>query len=243
MFVDVETGRQYRWLGFIWGFAPGMLLMINVLSGAKLVQLGPPEWGLVLAGGTVFFPITYIIDDMITEVYGFQFAKKIIWTSFALLLFAMATTLLVAAMPSPVYMTPDQAASQQDAFDKALGLVPRVSIASILAVLSGRFVNSWVMTQMKVWTKGKYMGTRFVLSTVAGEAVDTLLFVSIAFLGTQELSVIIWMCVVQYTFKVLWEIVALPISLPLVAKIKSIEHVDHFGFEEQNAKPSEVVLN
>ena len=237
-----ENGRHYRLLGYFWGISPAMLAIVNILSGAKLVQLGPIDLGvitlpsIVLAGGTVLFPIAYVFDDIITETYGFAYSQRIIWTAFFIQIFGFFAIPFVGALPGPDFLGPEGIAAQQSAYNTVLGSVPLINCASLAAVLCGRYVNSWVLAKMKEPKKGKNsndgMFARFVVSTIAGEAIDTFLFLGIAFGFRNTPSELLTMYISQYTFKVLWEVVAFSFfTKPVVNAIKRIEKVDHYGIE------------
>lgn len=201
-------------------------LVLTMPLAAKFVAIGP----LVLCGATLIFPITYIFNDIFTEVYGYSRSRQIIWTGMACQIFAGLALWVVGALPSAPFW------HNQDAYMTILGVAPRITIASLLAYFWGEFANSIVISRMKYsqhGSRGFKQGKRFVMSTVVGEAVDTGIFFPVAFIG-----VIAWPDLLQtmgtvYVVKVLYEVVALPLSLKLSNWIKDVEHTDRIDDPSQ----------
>lgn len=193
-------------------------IMISNTVATKLFSIGP----LIFTGGVLIFPITYIFGDVLTEVYGYARSRKIIWTGFAALIFMSLIYWLVGLLP------PAPTWSNQEAYVAVLGLVPRIVLASIIGYWAGSFSNSFVMAKMKLKTKGKHLWTRTIGSTIIGEGVDTLLFVLIAFWGIVSSEVLVLAIISGYAFKVVYEIIATPITYKIVGFLKKVEGIDTY---------------
>ena len=171
----LEPTASGRLLPFVMGVYVGTLVISNVLS-CKIVDLRILE----LTAGTVLYPITYVVGDILTEVYGYRRARTVIWTGTGILVLMILMTLLVQRMPGGGGWS----AADQAAFDRVLVPVVRINLASICAVFGGEFMNAYVLARMKVASAGRHMGVRFIASTMAGQALDSVLFMGIAFAGT-----------------------------------------------------------
>ncbi len=215
--------KQFVLLGFFWGLVPAMLVVVNVISGAKQIEF---LW-LNFAAGTIFFPITYVFDDIVTEVYGKKAAFMIIITTFMAQIFCMFAISVVEPLPPATFLSPEAAASMQDAYTKSLGTIPLINIASLTAVFFGRYTNASVLSWMKNRDGERGMFRRFVASTLFGEAVDTLFFLGIAFGTKFPMDALVAMYITQFLFKVCWEIVAYPVfSKWIVLFVKKVEGID-----------------
>ena len=178
--------------------------------------------GLELPAGIVLFPLAYVFGDVLTEVYGYATSRRTIWTGFACLILMVSFYEIARALP------PSPSWPGQPAFDSIFSHVPRIVLASIIAYLCGEFVNSYIVAKLKVMQNGKHMALRFIASTIFGQAVDTTLFVLIAFWGVLPPSVLLPIILSAWAFKVGWEIVALPLTVIIVRRIKRIEQEDVF---------------
>lgn len=202
-----------------------VLVCANLIGPAKAAQLDLPLLGLVtFSAGVVFIPLSYIFGDILTEVYGYDRARRVIWTGFAALLFAGAMASLVVALP-PAPNWPNQGA-----YEIAFGNAWRVVLASMIAYFCGEFVNSYVLAKMKLWTAGRYQRTRFVASTVAGEAVDSSLFYPLAFYNSGIMpNELVWtLTISQFVAKTAVEIAFLPATTRIAAFLKRVEGIDHY---------------
>ncbi|MGL4464107.1 MAG: queuosine precursor transporter [Planctomycetia bacterium] len=215
---------HFRLLHILTGVFVALLLISNVVS-QKMIVVGP----LVMAGGIVLFPFTYIFGDILTEVYGYARSRTVIWTGFACQILAALTYALVVALPSdPTWTAADQAAFQQ-----VLGVVPRIAFASVAAYLCGEFFNSLVLSRMKYAAggrRGARLAWRFLASTIVGEGVDTVVFVALAFTGVLPTPTLLTVAVSQYVVKIFYELVMLPFSMRFsdwVKQVEGIDHVDH----------------
>lgn len=209
--------KNYKLYSFITGLFVASLLIANTLD-SKIFTM----WGLTLPAGIIIFPIVYLFGDILTEVYGYTASRKVIWTGFISLIFMVTTYEIAGMLPSASFW------GHQEAFDIILGNAPRIAIASMTAYFIGEFCNSFVLAKLKVRTGGHGMGLRFVMSTIVGEGVDTIIFVLIAFTGIFPNSELLQVILSAWAVKVAWEVIALPLTLPIVQWLKKIEQEDYF---------------
>ena len=193
-------------------------LIASNLFATKVFHLG---WEINLPGAVIIFPISYILNDCLTEVWGYRKARLVIWTAFAANLFVVVVGQLVVWLPSASFW------DGGEHFDYMFRMAPRVAFASLLAFLAGSTLNSLVLSKMKVADNGLRFGSRAILSSVAGELLDSLIFMPIAFFGA-PLKVLGTMMFFQVTFKVIYEIIILPITTAVVRRVKASENVDTF---------------
>ena len=192
------------------------LVASNMLE-TKVVQLGPVS----LTAGFLVFPISYIINDCIAEVWGFKKARLIIWMGFMMNFFVALMGLLAVALPATSYWS-----ANEPHFNFVFSLAPRVTIASFLAFLVGSFLNAYVMSKMKLAMEGKHFSWRAVVSTLVGEGADSLIFFPLAFAGLMPFNEVLKLMVIQVIAKTLYEIIALPLTIRVVKKVKEIEGTD-----------------
>ncbi len=209
--------RRYRYLDLITlGFV--VVLMISNLVGPKICQIG---W-MRPSAAEFLFPLTYICGDVFTEVYGYGVSRRAIWLGFfAMTLLAVAGQMAVALPPAPEWRG-------QEAFGTVFGLVPRFALASLVAYWAGEFTNSYTLAKLKLVTNGRWLWSRTVGSTVTGQAVDTVVVVSVAFVGTQPFPMILRMVLSSYLIKVAVEVMATPLTYVVVNRLKAVEGVDTF---------------
>lgn len=212
--------KAYRYFDLVMVAFVAVLLISNTVS-TKLVVLGP----FTFDGGTILFPISYVFGDILTEVYGYRRSRRVIWAGFFAALMMAMIYALVGILP------PAEGWENQEAYQKILGLVPRIVVASIIAYFSGEFSNSYVLAKMKILTKGRWLWTRTVGSTIVGEGVDTILFVSIAFLGVWPTGVVTKVFVSNYVFKVALEAAVTPITYAVVNFLKRAEQEDYYDYD------------
>ncbi len=220
-----QPKRAYRYYDLVMAAFVTILICSNLIGPAKAAQVTLPLLGPVTFGaGVLFFPISYIFGDILTEVYGYARARKVIWTGFAALIFAAIMSAVIVALPP----APDW--PNQHIYEVAFGNTWRIAMASMTAYFCGEFVNSFVLAKMKVWTNGKHLWARFVGSTVAGEAVDSSIFYPLAFLGSGIMpdELVMKLTIVQFFSKTLVEIVLLPVTYRIVAALKKAENEDYF---------------
>ena len=193
------------------------LLISNILA-TKIILIG--SWAA--PAGVLIFPIAYIINDVIVEVWGYQKARLIIWSGFAVNIMAVLFFTLALVVPAAPFW------QNQEAFATILGSTPRIIAASLLAYLTGSFLNAFVMSKVKILMKGKDFSVRAILSTLVGEAADSFIFIIIAFAGNLPFNVLIGMIFTQATIKTIYEIVILPFTILVVNWVKKVEGIDTF---------------
>ena len=192
-------------------------LITSNLFATKVISL----WGINLPGAVVIFPISYILNDCIAEVWGYRKARLVIWLAFAMNLFVVLVGQLVVWLPAAGFW------DGAEHFNYMFNMAPRVAFASLLAFLAGSNLNALVISKMKIASSGRRFGVRAVLSSIVGELVDSLIFIPIAFWGTPA-KALLSMMIAQVTFKVCYEIIVLPLTAWVVRKIKTTQGVDTF---------------
>ena len=221
--ADALAGRQLRYYDFAMAAFVAILICSNLIGAGKPAQVDLPLVGAVTFGaGILFFPLGYVLGDVLTEVYGYARARRVVWVGFAASVFTAAMAAIVVAMP------PAPGWDGQDTLAAVFGQVPRIFMASILAFWAGEFANSFVLARLKVLTRGKYLWTRTIGSTVVGQGVDSLIFYPLAFLGVWTTDAVIQVMLTNYVLKVLWEILLTPVTYRVVAFFKRAEGVDVF---------------
>jgi hypothetical protein len=217
--------RQYRYFEFVMAAFVTILICSNLIGPAKIAQLDLPLLGAVTFGaGVLFFPISYVFGDILTEVYGYARARRVIWAGFAGLGFAAFMAAVVVALPPAPFW------NHQPAYEVAFGNTWRIVAASMVAYFCGEFVNSYVLAKMKIRTAGKWLWTRTVGSTICGEAVDSLLFYPLAFYASGMIpdDKLLQIMLVQFLAKVGVEVVFTPVTYRVVALLKRAEHEDYY---------------
>lgn len=217
--------RQYKYFEFVMAAFVAVYLCSNLIGPAKAAQLNLPFFGAVTFGaGVLFFPISYVFGDILTEVYGYARARRVIWAGFGAMLFASVMAYVVVALP------PAPEWQNQGAYEIAFGSTWRIVAASLIAFFCGEFVNSYVLAKMKIWTAGKHLWTRTIGSTIFGEGVDSLLFYPIAFYnaGLIPNELLPKIMLAQFIAKVGVEIVFTPVTYRVVAWLKRAEHEDYY---------------
>ena len=233
--IDGTSGarRHFRYFDYVMAAFVAILLLSNLIGAGKRAVIDLPWFGAVPFGaGVLFFPISYVIGDILTEVYGFANARRCIWVGFAALLFMVFMSVVVVALP------PDVGWTGQAAYEQVFGQTPRIVVASVIAFWAGEFVNSFVLARMKIWTQGRMLWTRTIGSTVFGQAFDSALFYPLAFLGAEGWTTnkVMAAVLVQWIVKVLWEVLLTPVTYAVVGWLKSREGVEVFD-EGTNFSP------
>ncbi len=228
VFPPHVRGRHYRYYDLLLGGFVTVLLCSNLIGPGKSCVVRVPLVGtsLVFGAGNLFFPISYIFGDVLTEVYGYARARKVIWAGFAAMIFATLMSQVVIRMPA----NPNEPfnAVIQPALEVCFGNTWRIVAGSILAFWAGDFVNSFVLAKMKLLTRGRFLWTRTIGSTVAGQAVDSVIFYPIAFSGIWTTTTMIQVIVFNWTFKVLVEAVLTPVTYVVVDGLKRAEGEDYY---------------
>lgn len=191
------------------------LIAANVLE-TKQIAFGP----ISLTGGLIVFPVSYIINDCVCEVWGFRKARLLIWTGFAMNFFFVTLGALCDAIPGAAYWTNDAG------FHAIFGLAPRIAAASFVAFIVGSFVNAYVMSRMKIHDGGRHFSARAILSTLAGEGCDSIIFFPLALGGVVPTSELPWLMLWQVILKTAYEVVALPLTIRIVRRLKHVEGED-----------------
>jgi uncharacterized integral membrane protein (TIGR00697 family) len=233
--------HRFRYFDYIMAAFVTILLLSNLIGAAKQAQVTLPALGTITFGaGVLFFPVSYIIGDVMTEVYGYAHARRVIWTGLFALLFMVVMAVVVVNIPA----APDWAiasgeyevlgqkltAPNQAAYMSVFGQTPRIVFASLVAFWCGEFVNSFVLAKMKILTEGKMLWSRTIGSTIFGEAADSALFYPLAFLGVPGWSTkaVITLAITQWIIKTLWEVVLTPVTYAVVGFLKRREGVEVF---------------
>jgi len=217
--------RAYRYYEFVMAAFVTVLICSNLIGPAKIAQLELPLLGtIVLGAGALFFPISYVFGDILTEVYGYSRARRVIWAGFAGLGFASFMAAVVVALPPAPFWR------HQAAYEVAFGSTWRIVAASMIAYFCGEFVNSYTLAKMKILTAGKWLWTRTIGSTIVGEAVDSALFYPLAFYGSgiipnDKLPLVM---LAQFVAKVSVEVVFTPVTYKVVGWLKRAESEDYY---------------
>ncbi|MGZ8156248.1 MAG: queuosine precursor transporter [Burkholderiales bacterium] len=221
----MSAPRSYRYYEFVMVAFVTVLVCSNLIGPAKIAQVDMPVLGaLTFGAGVLFFPISYVFGDILTEVYGYARARRVIWCGFGALAFASLMAAIVVALPPAPFW------EHQGAYDVALGSTWRIVAASMVAYFCGEFVNSFVLAKMKIATKGRWLWSRTIGSTIAGEAVDSALFYPLAFYGSgiipsDKLPLVMFM---QFMLKVSVEILFTPVTYKIVGALKKAENEDYY---------------
>ena len=212
------AGGQFRYFDFVMAAFCVVLVLSNVVGAAKVAQIG----ALTFGAGILFFPISYVLGDVLTEVYGYARARRVIWAGFAATIFAAAMCWVIVIMP------PAPGWENQSVYEAAFGQVWRIVGASVCAFWAGEFVNSYVLARMKLWTRGRMLWSRTIGSTVIGQGIDSLIFYPLAFLGVWTTEQVLTVMVTNWLLKVSWEVVLTPVTYAVVGFLKRREGVDVF---------------
>jgi uncharacterized integral membrane protein (TIGR00697 family) len=240
--------REYRYYDFVMAAYVCILLCSNLIGPAKETSIQIPlfnslyrwcsTWSvctgpatgathgtitITFLSGVLFFPISYIFGDILTEVYGYGRDRRVVWAGFGALIFASIMAAVVVHLPPS-----ESSLANQAAVEAIFGNTPRIVLASITAFLCGTFVNSYVLAKMKIWTRGRWLWTRIVGSTLCGELVDSVIFYFVAFYGRMPGTHLVAIMFTQYALKSAWEIVAAPLTYRVVAFLKRAENEDYY---------------
>jgi queuosine precursor transporter len=216
--LEGSPRRVYKYYEFVMAAFVTVLLCSNIIGAAKVAEIGPFKFG----AGVLFFPISYIFGDVLTEVYGYARARRVVWAGFGAEVFASIMAATIVALPSASDW-PNQAA-----YETVFGATPRIVAASLLAYFSGEFCNSFVLAKMKIWTSGRMLWARTIGSTIVGEAVDSLVFYPLAFLGVWSTSQVLQVMATNYVVKVGWEALMTPFTYKVVNFLKRAESEDYY---------------
>ena len=213
--------RLFKYYDLVMALFVTILLCSNVIGAAKVCTV----WGFTFGAGVLFFPISYIFNDVLTEVYGYARARKVVWAGFGAIIFASFMSWVVVTLPPAIGW------NDQRAYETVFGQTPRIVFASLTAFFAGEFVNSYVLAKMKILTSGRHLWSRTIGSTIVGEGVDSLVFYPLAFLGVWEQKLVVTVMISNYVIKVLWEAVVTPVTYQVVGFLKRAEQEDYYDFD------------
>ena len=214
----VPAGRSYRYYDLIMAAFVCVLLCANLIGVSKAVTIH----GFTFGAGNLFFPLSYLFGDVLTEVYGYARSRKVVWAGFASLAFASIMSAIVVNLP------PAAAWRGQEHLEAVFGSTWRTALASLIGYACGEFANSVTLAKLKVFTEGRFLWVRTIGSTIVGEAADTLIFYPLAFYGSWDGQLLLTVMGGNYIIKVMWEVIATPITYRVVAFLKRAEHEDYY---------------
>lgn len=221
----LHSNRNYKYYDLIMAAFVAVLLCSNLIGVHKVSSVNLPFYGEYIYGaGVLFFPISYLFGDILTEVYGYARSRKVIWAGFGALIFASLMSFVVINLPTARTMSPEQ----QQAINLIFGQTPRIVLASLTAFWLGEFTNSFVLAKLKILTKGRFLWMRTIGSTVFGEMIDSLVFYPIAFYGLWSNEQLVSVMIGNYFIKVLWETFATPFTYLIVGFLKRAEREDYY---------------
>ena len=220
------TPKTYRYYDFVMAAFVTVLICSNFIGAAKQTTIDLPLLGATtFSAGVLFFPISYIFGDILTEVYGYGRDRRVVWAGFAGLAFATFMAWVVVSLPPA---GSDFMKSYQANLEGVFGNSWRIALGSMIAFWCGSFANSFTLAKMKIWTGGKWLWTRTIGSTLVGELVDSALFYFIAFYGIWATGDVIKIAIAQYILKTSWEIVMTPVTYRVVGFLKRVENEDYY---------------
>ena len=217
-YLSGMTSRQYKYYDLMMAAFVTVLLCSNVIGAAKVAQIG----GFTFGAGVLFFPVSYIFGDVLTEVYGYARARKVVWAGFGAVIFASFMSFVVVGLP------PAPGWTGQGAYESVFGQTPRIVLASLVAFFCGEFANSFVLAKLKVRTGGKFLWMRTIGSTIVGEGVDSLIFYPLAFYGVWPDALVVKVMFTNYALKTAWEAVITPFTYLAVGFLKRAENEDYY---------------
>ena len=213
-----HSQRTYKYYDLVMAAFVTILLCSNIIGAAKVCTIG----GFSFGAGVLFFPISYIFGDILTEVYGYARARKVVWSGFGALIFASFMSWVIVKLPPASHW------QNQAAYETVFGQTPRIVFASLIAFWAGEFSNSFVLAKMKIWTQGRLLWTRTIGSTLVGEAVDSLIFYPLAFWGFWSSDLVITVMISNYILKTSWEVFMTPVTYKVVGFLKRAENEDYY---------------
>jgi hypothetical protein len=216
--TPTPPSRSFKYYDLVMAAFVTVLLCANLIGASKVATI----WGFTFGAGVLFFPISYIFGDVLTEVYGYARARKVVWAGFGAMGFASLMSYCVLAFP------PAKGWPHQLAFETVFSSTPRIVLASLIAYFCGELSNSYVMAKMKILTGGRLLWARTIASTIVGEGIDSVIFYPVAFYGTWSNELLLEVLVGNYLVKVAWEAVNTPLTYRVVNFLKRAEGEDYF---------------
>lgn len=210
--------QRYKYYDLVMAAFVTVLLCSSVIGAPKVSKV----WGFTFGTGVLFFPISYVFNDVLTEVYGYARARKVVWAGFGAIIFASFMSWAVVALPAAPGW------NDQQAYVTVFGQTPRIVFASLAAFFVGEFTNSYVLAKMKLKTNGRYLWMRTIGSTIVGEGVDSIIFYPAAFWGVWSTDLLLTVMISNYVIKVAWETIVTPVTYLVVGFLKRAEHEDYF---------------
>lgn len=223
MQVTENQFKNYRFYDLIMACFVTLILCSNLVGASKVCRIA----GFSFSGTILFFPISYLFGDILTEVYGYKRSRKVVWAGFGSMIFASFVSWVVISLP------PASEWKHQLALETVFAQTPRIVIASLTAYFFGEFSNSFVMAKMKILTRGKKLWSRIIGSTIIGEGVDSIIFYPLAFMGTWPNSLLLQVMISNYAFKIVWETLMIPFTYKIVNFLKKVENEDYYDFDTQ----------
>jgi uncharacterized integral membrane protein (TIGR00697 family) len=214
------TQKNFRYYDLVMVAFVTILLCSNLIGASKVCTV----FGVTFGAGVLFFPISYVFGDILTEVYGYARSRKVVWAGFAAMAFASFMSWFI------IQLTPAEGWTGQAALQSVFGGTPRLVFASLAAYFVGEFANSFTLAKMKIFTQGKMLWTRTVGSTIVGELIDSIIFYPLAFLGIWPTNLVIKVMISNYLIKVGWEVVMTPVTYKIVAFLKRAEEEDYYDY-------------
>lgn len=218
--AQTSPHRVYKYYDLVMAAFVTVLLCADVIGVSKRSMI----WGRPFGAGILFFPLSYVFGDVLTEVYGYARSRRVIWAGFGALIFASIMSTVIVKLPAAPGWT------QQAAYEDIFGQTPRIVLASLTAFWAGEFLNSFVLAKLKIKTEGRFLWVRTIGSTIVGEGADSLIFYPVAFLGAKGWTPqdVVQVMASNYVLKVLWEVVATPVTYQVVNFLKRVEHEDYY---------------
>src|SRR5688572_7621576 len=210
--------QRYKYYDLVMAAFVTVLLCSSVIGAPKVSKV----WGFTFGTGVLFFPISYVFNDVLTEVYGYARARKVVWAGFGAIIFASFMSWAVVALPAAPGW------NDQQAYVTVFGQTPRIVFASLAAFFVGEFTNSYVLAKMKLKTNGRYLWMRTIGSTIVGEGVDSIIFYPAAFWGVWSSDLLLTVMISNYVIKVAWETIVTPVTYLVVDFLKRAEQEDYF---------------
>lgn len=214
--------RSYRYYDLIMAAFVCVLLCANLIGVSKATEVSLFGHAFRFGAGNLFFPLSYLFGDVLTEVYGYKRSRKVVWAGFGALAFASVMSFVIVHLP------PATGWAGQATIEAAFGSTWRIALASLIAYWGGEFANSYTLARLKVATEGRLLWVRTIGSTIVGELCDTLVFYPLAFAGSWPTELLVSVMMANYCIKVGWEVVATPLTYRVVAALKRAEHEDYF---------------
>lgn len=214
--------RNFKYYDLMMAAFVVVLICSNVIGPAKLATIEIFGENFIYGAGVLFFPLSYVFGDVLTEVYGYARARKVIWVGFVGVFFASLMSFIIVELP------PAPGWEGQEAYALIFGQVPRIVLASLIAFFVGEMINAYVMAKMKILTRGKHLWTRTIGSTIVGQGFDSLIFYPVAFYGIWSNEILLTVMFSNFLIKVAWEAVLTPVTYKMVSFLKHAENVEIF---------------